>query len=635
MTVSADDRPEGTPLTPSSDGPTDMTDTPDPPLCSPWGEDPGDHPLPDHPRPMLERARWVSLNGWWEYAVTDATGDRDAPLDDEPLPTRWDDSIRVPFAIESRASGVERPLSPDEVLHYHRRLTLPEEWRGERIVVNFEAVDFRCLVRVDGRVVAHHEGGYLPFAAELPDTNRPEVDLVVTVRDPTDEGLQQRGKQSLSPGTIWYTATSGIWQSVWMEPLPPRALTRVEARAHPDLSGFDVLVDAESPTAVHVEISLEDGERLVASGHTGEPVVVNLPTPRPWSPKDPHLYPLAVTTDVDRVTTWATLRTITLGPGTDEGARGSSSRPVLHLNGSPLLLNTPLFQGCWPESGLTAPAEEALEHDLQTMKDMGFNGVRVHTMVESRRFYHLADRLGMMVVQDMPSGGRAPLGLRSSGWVQALNITLPDRSRLFRMRTGRSDLADRRAFARELAAMVRLLGVHGCVVMWVPFNEGWGQFDALGAQALIHSLDPTRPVDHASGWFDQGGDLYSRHRYVLALRPPRRGETRPFSISEFGGLNLAVEGHRWEEGLPFGYRFLDDEAALAEALADLWRNQLIPLVDAGLTACTYTQVSDVEGEDNGLMTYDRRVTKVDPALMSRLNEELEEAFRRAHPTSPG
>ena len=208
MTVPAAERPDVAPLTPSSDtGPETGPDatTPDAPLCSPWGEDPGDHPLPDHPRPMLERTRWASLNGWWEYTVTTATGPRDAPLDDEPVPVHWDGSIRVPFALESAASGVTRALAPEEVLHYHRRIVLPEEWQGGRIALNFEAVDFRCLVRVDGRIVGHHEGGYLPFTVELPDTHRPEVEVVVTVRDPTDDGLQQHGKQSLTPGTIWAT----------------------------------------------------------------------------------------------------------------------------------------------------------------------------------------------------------------------------------------------------------------------------------------------------------------------------------------------------------------------------------------------------------------------------------------------
>lgn len=623
MTTTAADPGPDQPLPPSSV-----------PLCSPWGETLDDHPLPEYPRPMLERLRWASLNGWWEHAVLDAVGGRDAPLDAEPVPEEWDGPIRVPFALETAASGVRRPLTPDEVLHYRRRIVIPEEWKGARIAVNFEAVDFRCVVRIDGRIVAHHEGGYLPFSAEIPDTHAAEVELVVTVRDPTDAGFQQHGKQSLTPGTIWYTATSGIWQSVWMEPLPPLALTRVEARARADLSGFDVLVDAEAPTPVHVEVQLGGEDRLVLSGHSGEPIPVDLPSPRPWSPEDPHLYPLAVTTDGDRVATWAALRTVALGTPGDEGVRAHRTpRPVLLLNGSPLLLNTPLSQGYWPESGLTAPAEAALDHDLRTVKSMGFNGVRVHIKVESRRFYHLADRLGMLVVQDMPSGGKAPLGLRSSGWVQALDVTVPDRSAAFRARTGRTDPANRRAFAHELRGMVSLLGVHGCVVMWVPFNEGWGQFDALGAQGLVHRTDPTRPVDHASGWFDQRGDLRSRHRYVLGLRTPPRHDHRAFSLSEFGGLNLAVEGHRWDEGLPFGYRFFEDADALADAMADLWRTQLIPLAEGGLTACTYTQVSDVEGEDNGLMTFDRRVTKVDPNLMSTLNAQLHEAFHRAHPAS--
>ena len=279
---------------------------------------------------------------------------------------------------------------------------------------------------------------------------------------------------------------------------------------------------------------------------------------------------------------------------------------------------------------MTPPCEAALLHDLATLRRMGFNAVRVHVKVESRRFYHLCDRLGLMVVQDMVSGGVAPLGIRASGAVQALGLTLPDRSAVFRRWTGRSRAADRVCFVRELAGVIRHLRSHPCIVMWVPFNEAWGQFDARGAERFVRRADPSRLVDAASGWFDQGGgDFRSRHRYVLRLVAPPRGDGRAFYLSEFGGLNLAVEGHVWCDPAPFGYRFLEDREALARAMTELYRDQLVPLVGAGLAACTYTQVSDVERESNGLMTYDRVVTKVDPVLMARLNRELEEAFSRA------
>jgi glycosyl hydrolase, family 2 len=279
---------------------------------------------------------------------------------------------------------------------------------------------------------------------------------------------------------------------------------------------------------------------------------------------------------------------------------------------------------------MTPPGEAALLHDLTTLRRMGFNAVRVHIKVESRRFYHLCDRLGLMVVQDMVSGGVPPLGIRASGAVQALGFTLPDRSAVFRRWTGRGGAAGRGRFVRELVGVIRHLRAHPCIVVWVPFNEAWGQFDARGAERLVRRADPTRLVDAASGWFDQGGgDFRSRHRYVLRLVAPPRGDGRAFYLSEFGGLNLAVEGHVWCDPAPFGYRFLEDRGALARAMTELYRDQLVPLVAGGLAACTYTQVSDVERESNGLMTYDRVVTKVDPALMARLNRELEEAFSRA------
>lgn len=624
-------------------------------LCTPWGRNLPRIPLPEHPDPMMERARWESLNGWWQCAILPVGSPG-------PAPDQWR-PILVPFAVETPASGVARPLLPDERLHYRRPVPIPPAWRGERIRIHFSAVDHECEVLIDGRPVARHTGGYLPFHVDVADTDRDAVELRLEVADPTDTRDIQRGKQSLNPRTIWYTATSGIWGSVWMEPLPRTAIEAVDIRSEPDLSGFRLRVGVEGAGRgpLEVEVDLPDGERLRAAGTTGAWRRVDIPDPLPWSPDSPALYRFTIRAGGDEVRTWSALRTVALSdpPASAGGAdrrglpdppgrrgrwrprglpgrwapsgrrRGGPGRCVL-LNGEPVLVNAPLSQGYWPESGMTPPGEAALLHDLATLRRMGFNAVRVHIKVESRRFYHLCDRLGLMVVQDMVSGGVPPLGIRASGAVQALGFTLPDRSAVFRRWTGRGGAAGRGRFVRELVGVIRHLRAHPCIVVWVPFNEAWGQFDARGAERLVRRADPTRLVDAASGWFDQGGgDFRSRHRYVLRLVAPPRGDGRAFYLSEFGGLNLAVEGHVWCDPAPFGYRFLEDREALARAMTELYRDQLVPLVAGGLAACTYTQVSDVERESNGLMTYDRVVTKVDPVLMARLNRELEEAFSRA------
>ncbi|QWW18671.1 glycoside hydrolase family 2 [Schaalia sp. 19OD2882] len=617
-----------------------MTTTPPAPLphsddlCTPWGALFDEVPLPEHPDPMFERPRWQSLNGVWNHAIRRAEDPR--PSEDE-----WEGTIRVPFAIESAASGVQRELTPTDVLHYQRRVEIPKDWRGQRIRIVFLAVDHRCEVRVDGQVRARHTGGYLPFTATVVDTEQESFDLHVRVTDPTDSEGIQRGKQALLPQTIWYTATSGIWGSVWMEPIPDAAIESVDIRPADTLDAFHVHVRGEDGLdAEEYELDIEapDGSRSTVRGHTGQWTRVPVSDALTWSPEHPNLYRFTVRAGDDRVSTWSALRTVSMSdrrrrrlPLRLQTRRQHDKRtPYVLLNDEPVFVNAPLSQGYWPESGMTPPDDEAIVHDLRTIKEMGFNAVRVHIKVESRRFYHHCDRLGLMVVQDMVSGGRPALGIQASGVVQALDYTLPDRSRLFHDWTGRTSHDNRSQFACELAGMIRHLRCHPSIIMWVPFNEGWGQFDARRAEKAVRRLDPTRLVDAASGWFDQGGgDFRSRHRYVLRLTEPPSVDTRAFYLSEFGGLNLAVEGHTWKEPIPFGYRFLAEREDLAQAMTELYREQLIPLTAHGLAACTYTQVSDVERENNGLMTYDRKVTKIDPQLMSTLNKELTDAFARA------
>ncbi|WP_165214721.1 sugar-binding domain-containing protein [Schaalia sp. ZJ1691] len=668
-------------------------------IRTPWGEelasDPQRVPLAHYPRPMLVRDEWECLNGWWDYAVFD---------EPQPRPRQWKNEgnagatgtlgksqplhsgqIRVPFAIETELSGVGRPFEPTQTLVYQRNVTIPESWRGRRVVINFEAVDYEAAVWINDSLVTIHRGGYLPFSAQVPSCVGEEFRLRVVVRDPTDHGMQQRGKQSLKPGGIWYTSTSGIWQSVWMEPLPEQAITRVATRTGSDMQTLSVLVSTNAASQP-VKIILRDRNfsEVVVHGETNRPCDIRVENPHPWTPHDPHLYSLTVVTDTDSVRSLCGLRTVAVAQGAplnvaggssgdedelahaghgetlsaetadertdsaagqrreerehreqrkrkEQGADAGGALSHIELNGRPFLLNAPLNQGYWPESGMTAPSEDALAHDLQTLKKMGFNGVRTHIKVESRRFYALADQLGMVVVQDGVSGGRAPLGIRASGVVQATGLTMPDRGPLFLRRTGRYDAASRAEFLNDWIATIHHLEVHPSIIVWVPFNEGWGQFDARRVDKLTRRTDPTRLVDATSGWFDQGyscGDFRSRHRYVLRLVAPPARDPRPFYLSEFAGLNYAVPGHTWDASPEYGYRFFASADEYVEALTELYCSQLVPLISAGLAACTYTQVSDVEAETNGLMTADRRVLKVDVATMRELNTQLAEAFAR-------
>ncbi len=578
-----------------------------------------DVPLPDHPRPMLVRDDWLNLNGAWDYAIVRSQGHLVA----EQPPLRYDGTIQVPFALETVASGVTQALSGDETLFYRRHVSWPAAFVGRRLALNFEAIDHESVIRVDGIVVGEHRGGYEPFSVVLPEVGE-SSEIVVAVRDPGPTGGQQYGKQADEPADIWYTATSGIWQTVWAEPLPTVAITRVTSRTWPTRDGFDLIVEAEGNADVIVTVTLPDGSECSVTGDTSMPIAIALESPRVWTPDDPHLYQVTVTTGDDTITTWVGLRTVKLGP--IPGASATERFAVL-LNGEAVLLNTPLDQGYWPESGMTAPSDAALIFDLEQMKSLGFNGVRKHIKVESRRFYHHADRLGMLVAQDVVNGGQLRVSIKRSAVVMALDLTFGDTSAKAHAAAGRSDPRNRVAFEADLAAMIRLLDPHPSVIMWVIFNEAWGQYDTNRIEADVRALDPTRLIDATSGWLDQGGgDFRSRHRYVLTLVAPPKKDRRPFNLSEFGGYNLAVDGHLWEGAGRFGYRFFATTAALDEALGRLWRRQLIPLVNHGLRSCVYTQVSDVEIETNGLFTYDRRVLKPSAAQLRTLNAELAAAF---------
>ncbi|GAA4079710.1 glycoside hydrolase family 2 protein [Nonomuraea soli] len=564
-----------------------------------WGRalDP-DAVLPEYPRPQLVRDSYVNLNGRWEYAFSS---------DDDEEPEAYEGEIIVPFSPEAPLSGVGRQLRPGQTLWYRRTLRLPDGFAvpGGRVLLHFGAVDQECAVFLDGVEVGAHEGGYLPFTCDI--TGNPEGVLVVRVRD--DTGAGARGKQKLERGGIWYTAQSGIWQTVWAESVPAVHVERLTLT--PDLPGSAVAVTVHAPEGnALVEISARGTPVASATAQAGTPVVVPVPGARPWSPEDPFLYDVTVTLGQDRVRGYFGMRSFGVGPDAD-------GVPRLLLNGRPYFHAGILDQGYWPDGLYTAPSDEAMIHDIATMKRLGFTMLRKHIKVEPLRWYHHCDRLGILVWQDLVNGGEP-----YRPWVVTAPVLTPLRLDDRRHRVfGRGDAAGRARFESEARACVEHLRDVVSLALWVPFNEGWGQFDAARVAAELAALDPTRPVDHASGWHDQGaGDLRSLHVYFRRFRPPRP-DGRVLALTEYGGYSLPVEGHVWGGGR-FGYKRFDSAVRLGAAFARLHRREILPAIARGLSATVYTQLSDVEDELNGLLTYDREVVKMDEDLVRSINERL-------------
>ena len=576
---------------------------------TPWaGEVDPSCPLPEYPRPQMARRQWQNLNGLWDYAVT--------PRECESV-TSFEGQILVPFAIESALSGVQRPLLPEERLWYRRLFTVPAEWSGQRVLLHFGAVDYETTVWVNGTPVGQHTGGYLPFSFDITpqvrfgDTN----EVRVAVWDPTDVGLQERGKQVLKPRTIWYTAVSGIWQTVWLEPVPQRYIASL--RITPDLDAEEVRVSVDirgGPGADGIRVTAYDDGQPVARaqlGPTDTEVRLLIPSPKAWSPDSPHLYRLVVEAGADRVESHFGMRKFGL-------VRDERGYLRFALNGRPLFLFGPLDQGYFPDGLYTPPTDEALLFDIAYAKRIGCNLIRKHVKVEPARWYYHCDRLGLIVWQDMPNGGKA-VGDTVSMLALLAGLKRDDRRRLRRF--GRHEEANRERLRADLRGTINTLYNAPCIATWVVFNEGWGQFQASEIAEWVHGLDPTRSVDHASGWFDQGGgDYQSQHIYGVRLK--RKGaDNRAFVISEFGGYSLRVPEHLWDAKRKFGYRFYDTPEALTAAYLSLLEEELLPLIPQGLAAAVYTQIADVEIEINGYLTYDRRVEKM-PA------ERLEETHRR-------
>lgn len=590
-------------------------------------------PLPEYPRPQLVRTSWHNLNGRWRYAVTpfvgeDASGKTHPTATADPLiaPGQWAGEILVPFSPETVLSGTgwaehARTLGADETLWYRREFDLARIPDGLRVLLHFGAVDQSVAVAVDGVRVGEHSGGFLPFTlditAALAESSTHE--LTLAVRDVTDASWLSRGKQSSARGGIWYTPQSGIWQTVWLEVVPRVAVDQLMLT--PELDAVVVTVSSEHAEAgAFAHVGIQGPDSITAEVPVGEPTRIAIPNPHLWSPENPFLYDVEVTLGADVVRSYFGLRTV--GVATD--ARGV---PRLLLNGEPYLHLGLLDQGYWPDGGYTAPSDAALEYDVLLTKELGYNMLRKHIKIEPMRWYHHCDRLGVLVWQDVVNGGGRykPLVVTAPA---IASPTLDDRKH---GRFARESADGRASFRAELAATVEHLRSVPSVVLWVPFNEGWGQFDAVAITEELRALDPTRPIDHASGWHDQGaGDLHSLHVYFRAFRVKNSwaADRRALALTEYGGYSLALAGHRWGPRT-FGYKKYRSEAELEAAFVRLHEREILPAVMRGLAATVYTQLSDVEDEVNGLVTYDRRVAKVPVATVREINRKLLQAAAEA------
>lgn len=567
-----------------------------------WGEQlRADAVLQEYPRPQFRRESYLNLNGVWEYAITDT----------DVQPETFDGTILVPFSPEAPLSTVGRALLPGQFLWYRKNVALPDGFVRARTLLHFGAVDQEAAVFVNGEQLAHHIGGYLPFTCDVTDALHGGIELtiIVCVRDLTDESSRTRGKQKTARGGIWYTPQSGIWQTVWMESVPKAHIKNLRITPLFDEAAVELRVQTSLPCACVAR--LDNRTVTFCSGTT---VRVPMPEFHAWSPEDPHLYDLSLEAGEDRVESYFAMRGFSVQPDAE-------GLPRLRLNGKDYFHTGVLDQGYWPDGLYTAPSDEALVYDIALMKQMGFNLLRKHIKVEPLRWYYHCDRLGMLVWQDMPNGGGDYLPLT----ISAPLITGRHHDDHDYVRFARQDAAERREFAREMDDMIEHLCNCPCIAMWVPFNEGWGQFEAREAAEHIRSLDQTRTIDHASGWHDQGaGDVKSLHVYFRTYRHKQYPGARAVVLSEFGGFNHRVHRHAFSRK-DFGYRRYRTPEALSFAVQDLYVRQIIPAKALGLSASVYTQLSDVEDELNGLVTYDRAVTKMDVEAMRAINEALRDA----------
>ena len=563
-----------------------------------WGE---------YPRPIMERSDWKNLNGLWQYAIVPAG---------ENNPKKWDGEILVPFAVESSLSGVGKTVGADQALWYERSFTVPSSWKGKDVMLNFGAVDWQCDVWVNDVKVGAHKGGFTPFSINVTQALAAKGDNVLKVRvwDPTDRGYQPRGKQVERPEGIWYTPVTGIWQTVWLEPVAKSHITGLRIQSDIDANTLTVGGEASHTGGVLlVEAKVFDNGREVGSGKSinGESVVIAMPDgAKLWSPDSPNLYDLEVTLydngkAVDKVKSYAAMRKFSTKRDADGIVR-------LQLNNKDLFQFGPLDQGWWPDGLYTAPSYEAMVYDVDKTKDWGFNMIRKHIKVEPATWYTYCDRKGIIVWQDMPSGDNGP------EWQNRRYF-----DGIEKQRSPESEAT----YRREWTEIMDCLYNYPCISTWIPFNEAWGQFKTPEITAWTKAYDPSRLVNPASGGnFYTCGDILDLHNYPgpeMYLYDGQRANV----LGEYGGIGMVVDGHIWTPDRNWGYIQFKSPGEVTDKYVE-YANELARLAKAGFTGAVYTQTTDVEMEVNGLMTYDRKVIKVDEDRVARANRAVCESLNK-------
>ena len=566
--------------------------------------------LPDYPRPQMQRSEWQNLNGLWQYSIVPDS-------DNSAIPIKFQGNILVPFAVESALSGVGKTVGKDNILWYQRTIATPKNLKGKRLLLHFGAVDWRSDIYVNGKNMGRHEGGYDPFTFDITDALKKGTKQQLTVRvwDPTNDGPQPHGKQVVHPEGIWYTSVTGIWQTVWLETVPGTYI--VSTKQTPDLDNENIAISASVQNRQpgdELSISAWKGNEKVAEKTGADTsIILSIPDPETWSPAHPFLYDLKLTVMrkgkvVDEVKSYFAMRKISIAPD----ANGIQK---MMLNNKFLFEFGPLDQGWWPDGLYTAPTDAALKFDIEKTKDMGFNMIRKHIKVEPARWYYYCDSIGMMVWQDMPSGD---LG---NHW--------ESRPGVLGRATDRNRTPESEGYYRkEWNAIMDALHNHPCIIVWTPFNEAWGQFKTVEITNWTKQKDPSRLVNSASGGnFYQVGDIEDLHNYPdpAMPRPDIFGDKKALVLGEFGGLGLPVQGHTWQEK-NWGYQTFKSNDSLFKRYQSL-TVKLSELIKDGLSAAVYTQTTDVEGEVNGFMTYDRKVMKMPIEKLKADNDKLYEVVK--------
>ena len=536
-----------------------------------------------YPRPQLVRDDWLSLDGEWNFSTKNRF---------EPGVPEKKELINVPFCPESKLSGIGRRIGADDVMLYGRKFTIPEEWNGKRIMLHFGAVDQRAKVYVDSKTAGSHEGGYLPFSFDITGLlGSGEVhSIIVEARDSLDHKYPW-GKQKAENGGMWYTPVSGIWQSVWLEPVPEQHITSLKIDTGADWA--EIKAYGVTGGTLELEGKTYELSEIMTEGEACAAVLIRIEEPQLWSPEDPHLYEFSITAGSDRVSSYFALRTLTI--------EQKDGYPRLCLNGEPYFFNGVLDQGYWHDGIYTPSSPDKFADDILAMKSLGYNTLRKHIKIEPDLFYYECDRLGMAVFQDM---------VNNSDYSFARDTALPTAGvKKISDKNLHTDLASRRIFRESMKETVKKLYNHPSVCYWTIFNEGWGQFCADDMYDRLKALDSTRFIDSTSGWFWQSkSDVDSYHVYFKKAKMEPGG--RPMVLSEFGGYACKVPGHYFGGPKQYGYRRCADGASLEADIRRLYAEQIEPLKQKGLCAAIYTQLSDVEDETNGLLTYDREITKV-------------------------